>query len=113
MFKGSLRDGKASPFNIGWTGFRVMIVPDGSFENPGPGNDRSIRFGPLLGRRFGSRWGFEVGYFHDFRAGFEDNPDYPHKNPDLKNKWPTQFSKGTGLSFQLFMYLGPTNKKKK
>ena len=112
MFKGSLRDGKASPFNIGWTGFRGMIVPDGNYENPGPENDQSIRFGPLLGRRFGARWGFEIGYFHDFRAGFEvKNPDYPHKNPD--NGWPTQFSKGTGLSAQLFMYLGPTNKKKK
>ena len=40
MFKGSLRDGKVNPFNIGWTGFRVMIVPDGSYENPGPGNDQ-------------------------------------------------------------------------
>ena len=111
MFKGSLRDGKASPFNIGWTGFRVMIVPDGNYENPCPGNDQSIRFGPLFGRRFGARWGIELGYFHDFRAGFEnENPDFPHINPD--SKWPTQFSKSTGMSMQLFMYLGPTNRKK-
>ena len=108
MFKGSLRDGKASPFNIGWTGFRVMIVPDGSYENPGPGNDQSIRFGPLFGRRLGARWGVELGYFHDFRAGFEDNEDFPHKD----GRWATQFSKSTGISMQLFMYLGPTNRKK-
>jgi len=110
MFKGSLREGKPIPFNIGWIGFRGMIIPNGNFQNPGPGNDQSIRFGPLLGRRLSARWGFEVGYFHDFRAGFDkNNKDFPHTN----NKWPTQFSKGTGLSMQLFMYVAPKKNKKK
>ena len=109
MFKGKTRKGKISPYNIGWTGYRVMIIPDGRYENPGEGNDQSIRFGFLIGRRFGYRWGFETGYFHDFRAGFDTkNPDYPHSI----DNWPTQFSRGTGLSMQLFMYLGPTVKKK-
>ena len=107
MFKGSKRKGELNPYNIGWTGARVMIIPDGRLENPGPGNDRSIRFGFLFGRRLGYRWGFEAGYFHDPRAGFDpNNKDYPHTD----NKWPTQFSRGTGLSMQLFMYLGPTKK---
>ena len=107
MFKGSKRKGQLNPYNIGWTGARVMIIPDGRFENPGPGNDRSIRFGFLIGRRFGYRWGVEAGYFHDPRAGFDPkNEDYPHTD----NKWPTQFSRGAGLSMQLFMYLGPTKK---
>ncbi len=111
MFKGNKRKGEINPYNIGWTGFRSMIIPDGSYENPGPGNDRSVRFGFLIGRRFSYRWGFEAGYFHDPRAGFKsDNTDYPHKNPD--NKWPTQFSKGAGVSAQLFLYLGPTKKNK-
>ena len=102
------RKDKLNPYNIGWTAARVMIIPDGRYENPGPGNDKSIRFGFLIGRRFGYRWGFETGYFHDFRGGFDpNNKDYPHSD----NKWPTQFSKGTGLSMQLFLYLGLTKKK--
>ena len=56
----------------------------------------------------GYRWGFELGYFHDPRAGFDDNEDFPHKDPE--GNWPTQFSKGAGLSAQLFLYLGPTKK---
>ena len=108
MFKGVSRKGKINPYKIGWTGFRTMIIPDGNYENPGEGNDRSVRFGFLLGRRMGYRWGFELGYFHDPRAGFDDNEDFPHKDPE--GNWPTQFSKGAGLSAQLFLYLGPTKK---
>ncbi len=112
MFKGGKREGsKTNPYNIGWKGFRGMIIPNGSY-NKESGNDSSIRFGFLFGRRFGLRWGFETGYFHDFRAGFDEgNLDYPHKNPE--NNWPTQFSKGAGFSTQLFLYIGQTKKKKK
>ena len=35
MFKGISRMGKINPYKIGWTGFRTMIIPDGSYENPG------------------------------------------------------------------------------
>ena len=56
----------------------------------------------------GYRWGFELGYFHDPRAGFDDNEDFPHKDPD--GNWPTQFSKGAGLSAQLFLYSRPNKK---
>ncbi len=112
MFKGSKRKEKTNPYNIGWTGFRGMIIPNGSYRNKNSEIDTSVRFGFLFGRRFGYRWGFEAGYFHDFRAGFDaENPDYPHKNPE--NSWPTQFSKGAGLSTQLFLYLGQAKKKKK
>jgi len=107
-FKGSERTDKQNPFNIGWTGFRCMIIPNGTYdkiEDP-----ESIRFGFLFGRRLSYRWGFETGYFHDMKAGFDpNNSDYPHQH----KKWPTQFSRGTGFSMQLFLYLGPTKKKKK
>ena len=45
-FKGSERKDKQNPFNIGWTGFRCMIIPNGRYkeiEDP-----ESIRYGFLL-----------------------------------------------------------------
>ena len=109
-FKGSERATKRNPFNMAWTGFRCMIIPNGRYEDKDGGDDNSIRFGFLFGRRMSYRWGFEAGYFHDLKAGFDsDNKDYPHQ----KNGWPTQFSKGTGLSMQMFLYLGSTKKNKK
>ncbi|MBI88543.1 MAG: hypothetical protein CMG60_00530 [Candidatus Marinimicrobia bacterium] len=112
MFKGGLRNGKPSPFNVGWTGVRCMIVPDGRYDRTGPGDNQSIRFGFLLGKRLNYRWGFEFGYFHDFRSGLNpENKDYPHKDSNIG--WPTQYSTAVGLSTQLFMYLGKSEKKKK
>ena len=88
----------------------------------------SVRFGYLLGQRISRRWGYELGYFHDFRSmplskviggsdakGGWDPEDasvldeygdayvnYPHKYQGL----PSEYSRATGLSFQIFMYLG-------
>jgi hypothetical protein len=89
-----------------------------------------VRFGMLYGRRISTIWGFEVGYFHDFRsmplskvmtANWDPSDTtivnefgssykkYPHKYEGF----PSEFSRSTGLSLQFFMYLGPTKKKKK
>jgi len=95
------------PLKTKWRGFRCMIIPDGTYKEIE--DNQSIRFGFLFGRRLGSRWGFETGYFHDFKGGFNPaNEKYPHK----ANKWPTQFSRGAGVSMQLFFYL-PSNQNNK
>ncbi len=96
------------PLKTKWKGFRCMIIPDGLWDESD--DNQSIRFGFIYGRRFGSRWGFETGYFHDFKGGFDpENKKYPHK---WKN-WPTQFSRGTGFSMQLFLYLPSKENNKK
>ena len=87
------------PLKTKWKGFRVMFIPDGRWEESK--DNESIRFGFFYGRRFGKKWGAETGYFHDFKGGWSENKKYPHS---YKN-WPTQFSRGTGFSFQLFLYL--------
>ena len=107
-FKGYKRNGEYSPFNIKWFGVRSMIIPNGRYKERPDGDNQSIRFGFLIGRRLTSRWGFETGYFHDLKAGFDPkNKEYPHK---YKN-WPTQFSRGAGLSMQVFLYMGPKKNK--
>lgn len=106
-FKGYKRRGQYSPFRIKWYGIRSMIIPQGRYKNRPDNDNQSIRFGLLFGRRLNPRWGFETGYFHDLKAGFDPkNKDYPHK---YKN-WPTQFSRGAGLSFQVFLYIEKKNK---
>lgn len=106
-FKGYKRRGQYSPFRIKWYGIRSMIIPQGRYKNRPDNDNQSIRFGLLFGRRLSPRWGFETGYFHDLKAGFDPkNKDYPHK---YKN-WPTQFSRGAGLSFQVFLYMEKKNK---
>jgi len=94
------------PLRTRWKALRCMMITNGTYDNPG--DDKSIRLGFLFGRRFGQKWGFETGYFHDFKAGWSSTKEYPHKHPD--NKWPTQFSRGVGVSMQLFLYLPSLNK---
>ena len=123
-FKGDKQRKKKNPFGVSWTGFRGMYIPDGELVD-----GSSVRFGLLYGRRLSTKWGFEVGYFHDFNSmplskifTSNWNPkdttvvneygagyiNYPHK----VEGWPTQFSRSTGISLQFFMYLGPTKKRK-
>jgi len=123
-FKGDKRANPKNPFGAAWTGYRCMFIPKGV------SGGQSVRFGMLYGRRFSTKWGVEVGYFHDFKSMpfskvFTANWDpadttiinkygssykqYPHKFEGF----PSEFSRSTGMSFQLFMYLGPTKKKKK
>ena len=97
------------PLRIRWRAFRLMIIPNGTYDNPSKyGTKVSTRLGLLFGRRFGEKWGFETGYFHDLRGGWSSNQDYPHKDPE-KPHWPTQFSRGMGVSIQLFLYLPSSN----
>jgi hypothetical protein len=123
-FKGAKRITKKNPFGVAWTGYRCMLIPKGV------SGGQSVRFGMLYGRRLSTKWGFEVGYFHDFRSmPFSKvmtsnwNPKdttivndygygyikYPHEYEGL----PSEYSRATGMSLQFFMYLGPTKKKKK
>ena len=95
------------PLRTKWRAFRCMIIPKGIYESNK--DNSSIRFGALFGRRFGEKWGFETGYFHDFKGGWSSTKKYPHV--DNKYKMPTQFSKSVGFSMQLFLYL-PTLKSK-
>lgn len=123
-FKGAKQSTKKNPFKVAWTGYRCMLIPKGI------SGGQSVRFGMLYGRRLSTKWGFEVGYFHDFKSmpfskvmtsnwnpsdtkivndygyGYEK---YPHEYEGL----PSEYSRATGMSLQLFMYLGPTKKKKK
>ena len=127
-FKGAKQSTKKNPFGVAWTGYRCMLIPNGSYDNGA--NRSSTRFGMLYGRRLSTKWGFEVGYFHDFKSmplskvmtSSWDPSDttvvneygYGYKNyPHKVEGWPTQFSRSTGFSLQFFMYLGPTKKKKK
>lgn len=126
-FKGDKRVSQKNPFGVSWTGYRCMLIPKGSFDNGS--NRSSVRFGMLYGRRLSTKYGMEIGYFHDFKSmplskvltGNWDPSDttvvneygngyknYPHK----EEGWPTQFSRSTGFSLQFFMYLGPSKKRK-
>ena len=123
-FKGAKRITKKNPFGVAWTGYRCMLIPKGV------SGGQSVRFGMLYGRRLSTKWGFEVGYFHDFRSMpfskvMTSNWDptdttivndygygykkYPHEYEGL----PSEYSRATGMLLQFFMYLGPTKKKKK
>jgi hypothetical protein len=120
-FKGVQRNKIFNPALIKWNGYRLMYIPKGI------SGGTSIRLGFLTGQRISKRWGYEVGYFHDFRSmplskviggsdakGSWDPNDqavideygdayksYPHQHYGL----PSEYSRGTGLSFQIFMYL--------
>ena len=126
-FKGVERNKEFNPLLIKWSGYRLMYIPVGI------SGGTSVRFGYLTGQRISRRWGYELGYFHDFRSmpiskviGGSDakgswDPhdeaikeeygdayvDYPHEYQGL----PSEFSRGTGLSFQVFMYLGKISDK--
>ena len=110
--------------SVSWIGFRGMFIPYGISKN------QSQRFGILYGRRFGKRYGFELGYNHDFRSmplSQIVNLNWNPKDPDVVDKYgtsfqnykheyqgfPSEYSRLTGLSFQIFMYMDKNTKKKK
>ena len=121
-FRGDKREEIYNPLLIKWSGYRLMYIPRGI------SGGTSVRFGYLLGQRISRRWGYELGYFHDFRSmplskviggsdakgGWDPKDEsvldeygdayvnYPHKYQGL----PSEYSRATGLSFQIFMYLG-------
>ena len=108
---------KPEKVKVRWKGFRFMYIP----QNEIRGN--SFRFGFLMGRKTKQGFGYEIGYFHDFASmpiskilSFKwDNQSAEVKNdwgrtydnyPHSRGGWPSEYARGTGLSFQLMYYLG-------
>ncbi len=110
---------------ISWLGFRIMIIPNGVVRQRdtkglyGP----STRAGLLYGRQISRKWGIEFGYYHDFQAmpiskvfSFDWDPNSPKtveefgdsyvNYPPVNKGFPSEYSRLTGLSFQIYMYIG-------
>ena len=119
-FKQAKKTKKGKSLGVSWRGYRGMYIPEGVAKG------ESLRFGFLYGRRIGEKYGIELGYFHDFRSipikelftinwdpyEFDLENDTGYKNYEHKyNGFPSEYSRLTGLSFQLFMYLGQMDKK--
>jgi len=117
-----------------WSGGRFMVIPDGVNQDKTP----SLRFGFLKGGKLSERFGYEVGYYHDFnsmpfssvfdtkwnitgnkwkestRLDSSWNGKYDDYDPMFPGKGkgtPSEYSRMTGLSIQLFYYLGRYDKK--
>ena len=122
--------------SISWSGGRFMFIPEGIT----PDNRSSIRVGFLRGGKISEKFGYEIGYFHDFSAmplskvfdskwnvtgekwytstRFDTtyNGRYNDYDPMYNGKGygvPSEYSRATGLSFQIFYYLGRYKKNKK
>ena len=97
-----------------WWGLRGMYIPSGIMGKT------STRIGFLFGGWMGKKLGYELGYYHDFNSMpitsiFDLNWDFnskenkdrygdtPHKDP--ASGMPSEFSRLTGISFQLFFVL--------
>jgi len=119
-FKQAKKTKKGKSLGVSWRGYRGMYIPEGVSKG------ESLRFGFLYGRRIGEKYGIELGYFHDFRSipikelftinwdpyEFDLENDTGYENYEHKyNGFPSEYSRLTGLSFQLFMYLGQMDKK--
>ncbi|NOZ73776.1 MAG: hypothetical protein GXO90_00105 [FCB group bacterium] len=108
------RDFRGNPGTFWWA-FRGMYIPTGISGNT------STRVGLLLGTFPGKRVGYELGYFHDFSSipllqifnpkWRWDDPanvarygDTPHIDP--ASGMPSEFSRLTGISLQVFFKLG-------
>jgi len=121
-FKQAKKAKEGKSLGVSWRGYRGMYIPQGVSKG------ESLRLGLLYGRRIGEKYGIELGYFHDFRSipilelfNFNWDPNDPdtiedygpgYKNYEHKyNGFPSEYSRLTGLSFQLFMYLGQMDKK--
>ena len=119
-FKQAKKTKKGKSLGVSWRGYRGMYIPEGVSKG------ESLRLGFLYGRRIGEKYGIELGYFHDFRSipikelftinwdpyEFDLENDTGYENYEHKyNGFPSEYSRLTGLSFQLFMYLGQMDKK--
>jgi len=118
--KKSLRENR--PSTTSWWGLRGMYIPTGIMGKT------SVRIGFLLGGWMGKKFGYEIGYYHDFSSmpitslfdmswdtNSEKNKDRygdtPHKDP--ASGMPSEFSRLTGISFQLFFVLNQKSTSKK
>ena len=100
-----------------WTGIRFMHIPKGI-------NDKtSTRIGLLFGGKPGSKLSYEIGYFHDFssmpisylfKSDFEAEgsrfSEFPHTT---EFGLPSENSRITGFSLQVFFSLGYNHAEKK
>lgn len=105
-----------------WWGIRGMYIPKGI------SGGTSTRMGLLYGRQANPRWGFEIGYYHDFSSipitelfNFGWDPldsknkarygDTPHVDPG--SGFPSEFARLTGLSIMLFFTFDKQEKNSK
>jgi len=113
------------PGSISWWGMRMMYIRKGITEGS------STRIGILLGGQPGVKWGYELGYYHDFNSMpitklFDFNWNDTVKDDEVLNKrygdtphidpgsgLPTEFSRLTGISFRIFVNLGLKSSEKK
>jgi len=99
-----------------WTGIRFMHIPKGISDKT------STRIGFLIGGKPGSKLSYEVGYFHDFSSMpisdiFNSSyvqegrfTEFPHTT---KFGIPSEHSRITGFSLQVFFNLGYNRAEKK
>ena len=99
-----------------WTGIRFMHIPKGISDKT------STRIGFLFGGKPGSKLSYEIGYFHDFSsmdidsvfshpyAGIDRYTEFDHTT---KFGLPSEHSRHTGVSLQVFFNLGYRRAKKK
>ena len=109
-----------TPGAISWWGLRMMYIAKGITGGS------SARIGFLLGGQPNDRWGYEIGYNHDFSSmpitnifDFKWNDtvkndvnlkrrygDKPHTDP--ASGLPTEYSRLTGISFRVYVNLEMT-----
>ena len=129
-----MRKKKQETSSISWRGTRFMLIPEGIT----PDKKSSMRLGFLRGGKISEKFGYEIGYYHDFNSmplskvfdtkwnitgkewqtstrldtsynGRYD--DYDPMYPGEGSGSPSEYSRATGLSFQIFYYLGRYKKK--
>ena len=125
---------KESSSSVSWKGTRFMLIPEGIT----PDNNSSMRIGFLKGGKISEKFGYEVGYYHDFNSMplskvFDTKwnvtgknwktstrldssyngryADYDPMYPGQGSGSPSEYSRVTGLSLQVFYYLGRYKKK--
>ena len=105
---------KRRPGLITYYGLRGMYIPSGI------SNNESMRMGIIIGNYTTGKFGYEVGFFHDFNSmplsgifssdDSEYGSDYKYKDyPQVVNGIPSEYSRMTGFSFRLNF---PINEKK-
>ena len=105
---------KRRPGLITYYGFRGMYIPSGI------SNNASMRMGLIVGNYTTGKFGYEIGFFHDFSSmplsyifetdQLDYSSDYKYKDyPHTVNGIPSEFSRITGFSFRLNF---PINEKK-
>ena len=133
LFSKMRKKKKRAP-SVSWKGTRFMLIPEGIT----PDKKSSMRLGFLRGGKISEKFGYEIGYYHDFNSmplskvfdskwnvSGEDwktstrldssydgrYDDYDPMFPGDGYGSPSEYSRATGFSLQLFYYLGRYKKK--